>query len=750
MASKADKVLDFKAVGIGNGSDGKESPTRRFGAFEIDLRAGELRRNGLKVKLQEQPLQVLTLLLERPGEVISRDDLRNRLWPADTFVDFDHSLNAAIKRLRDALGDSAENPRFVETVARRGYRFVAPVGGTPTNGGATEVVAPHVTAPLFIFSQARVWWIASAAAAIVLVLLGLKLGLLLGQHPTPQIRSSRLTANPADDRVRAAAMSRDGKYLAFADETGFYLRQIDTGETHVIALPESLAVESATWFPDSVHMVVALAVSGQASSLWAISVLGGAARKLSDEGHGPAVSPDGVQVAFLKGRETRGQLWVMAADGALPRKLAGKAGDIFGSLAWSPDGEHIAYTKAHYTYGYGAQAVIEVLDLNNQRSHPTALREQYDESRSLLSAHNLDAPLLWTADNRLIYTLIEAPPRQAESNLWAVPLNQQAEVSGAATRLTNDPGVVAGISVSTDGKRLALLKGVPQPDVYVAKLEEHGTRLGEPRRLTLDDRQDFPFDWTADGKAVIFASDRTGSFNIYSQAIDQTVPELLVGGRETSTLPRLSPDGSQLLYLIYPTWGDTNSPIPLMRVPLTGGTPQRVLESRSISNHQCSRMPATVCIFSEAGDRELTFFTFDPLQGRGAQIFQIKDEVPALYNWSLSPDGAMLALAKGKWGEERPKVRLVPLKGGAERWINIDGWPGVGSLDWAADGKSIWVVSSGEEGNALLNVDLQGHIRPIWQPKKMTMGWAIPSRDGRYLALRVASGSANVWMLENF
>jgi Tol biopolymer transport system component len=268
--------------------------------------------------------------------------------------------------------------------------------------------------------------------------------------------------------------------------------------------------------------------------------------------------------------------------------------------------------------------------------------------------------------------------------------------------------------------------------------------------LTLDDRRDFPFDWTADSKAVIFASDRTGSFNIYRQSIDQTVPELLVGGKETSTLPRLSPDGSQLLYLVYPSWGETYSPIPLMRVPLSGGTPQKVLESRFISNHQCSRMPATICLFSEAGDRALTFFTFDPLQGRGAQIFQIKDEVPAIYNWTLSPDGAMLAIAKGKWGEERPRIGLVSLKNGAERWINIEGWPGVGSLDWAADGKSIWVVSSGDEGNALLNVDLQGHIRPFWQPKKMTMGWAIPSRDGRYLALRVASGSANVSMLENF
>src|SRR6266403_31926 len=98
-----------------------------FGFFEADLRAGELRRNCSKVKLQEQPFQILAMLLERPGEIVTREELRARLWSADTFVDFDHGLNSAIRRLRDALGDSAENPSFVETLGRRGYRFIAPV-----------------------------------------------------------------------------------------------------------------------------------------------------------------------------------------------------------------------------------------------------------------------------------------------------------------------------------------------------------------------------------------------------------------------------------------------------------------------------------------------------------------------------------------------------------------------------------------------------------------------------------------------
>src|SRR5260370_39237673 len=99
-----------------------------FGVFEADLRAGELRRNGSKVKLQEQPFQILAMLLERPGEIVTREELRARLWSADTFVDFDHGLNSAIRRLRDALGDSAANPSLVQTLGSRGYRFISAVG----------------------------------------------------------------------------------------------------------------------------------------------------------------------------------------------------------------------------------------------------------------------------------------------------------------------------------------------------------------------------------------------------------------------------------------------------------------------------------------------------------------------------------------------------------------------------------------------------------------------------------------------
>jgi len=99
----------------------------RFGTFEVDLRLGKLRKNGIRLKLTGQPFQILVILLEHPGDLVTRDQLQRRLWPSDTFVDFDRGLNAAINRVREALGDSAENPRFVETLPRRGYRFIAPL-----------------------------------------------------------------------------------------------------------------------------------------------------------------------------------------------------------------------------------------------------------------------------------------------------------------------------------------------------------------------------------------------------------------------------------------------------------------------------------------------------------------------------------------------------------------------------------------------------------------------------------------------
>src|SRR5205807_2141881 len=149
-------------------------------------------------------------------------------------------------------------------------------------------VADPVALP--VSRRSRRWWILACLSVLILVGLSIATAVFFMPHPAAPPRISRLTANPVDDPVRAAAISRDGRYLAFSDETGFFLRQIETGETHSVSLPEGLAATSISWFPDSVHMIVALSGDSD-SSLWHISTLGGQPRKLVDDGRFPEVSP---------------------------------------------------------------------------------------------------------------------------------------------------------------------------------------------------------------------------------------------------------------------------------------------------------------------------------------------------------------------------------------------------------------------------------------------------------------------------
>jgi Tol biopolymer transport system component/DNA-binding winged helix-turn-helix (wHTH) protein len=732
----------------------------RFGVFEADLKTGELRRNGSKVRLQEQPFQILTVLLERPGDVVSREELRTRLWPSDTFVDFDHSLNTAVRRLRDALGDSAENPRFVETVARRGYRLLAPVNGNGM-GEATSVHRSRIS-----------WRFISAFAAIVLVAGAGIAWRARTEGVRPPALPRRLTANPEDDPILRATLSPDGKYLAFADHTGFYLQQVDTGETHAVPLPkpallrpamfsldlhrgtrpvaqpfQSFAPEPASWFPDSTHLVATWVASAEEPvGLWEISVLGGEPRKLSDEGWRPAVSPDGTQIAFLRGSQKgENEIWVMQADGAQPRMVRPADGSYCGTPAWAPDSRHIAFARSVYVPGmWESRTEIDALNLATKKS------------QVVLSIAGLGPAIAWTPDNRLIFSLDEPPPNQTDSNLFFARIDSHTlQAASPPTRITSQPGGVADVSLSSDGKRLALTRRTLQPDVYVTSLVERGARLTPPKRLTLDERADIPYSWTPDSHSVIFISDRYGPFNIFKQDLDESTPELIVGGKDKLSIARLSPDASQIIYLVQPTLEDASGAVHLMRVPLAGGPSQMILEAPGIMNQQCARLPSTLCLYSQMIRRnEMRIYSFDPNgagQGREIEKARVVDEGAYSYNWSLSPDGETLAMVKKVGLQRELRIRLLSLSDGSERFLPVPGFSGIGCLDWAADGKTIWAVTySTTNEKVLLNVDLQDHVRPMLEEKQMILGFAIPSPDGKKLAFWKASGGSNVWLVENF
>lgn len=184
----------------------------------------------------------------------------------------------------------------------------------------------------------------------------------------------------------------------------------------------------------------------------------------------------------------------------------------------------------------------------------------------------------WTPDGRLIYPRREPRPNQQDTNLWGVRMDSgRARPVGPPMRITSGTGIAVELSLSRDGKRMALRRHTPQSDVYIADLLDAGKRVGKPRRLTLDDRLDYVSAWTADGREVVFYSNRGGTFHVFRQAINATKPELLVGGKIDLYLPRLSPDGSSILYVVRPAPGVSDN-ARVMRVAVTGGVPQFLFE----------------------------------------------------------------------------------------------------------------------------------------------------------------------------
>jgi Tol biopolymer transport system component len=326
-------------------------------------------------------------------------------------------------------------------------------------------------------------------------------------------------------------------------------------------------------------------------------------------------------------------------------------------------------------------------------------------------------------------------------------------IRGPRQRVTSTPGYVGDMTISAGGQRLSLAKYTLQPDVYVTGLKSRELKLSTPRRLTLDDRADFPYSWTSDSKAIIFASDRDGPYHIFKQEIDRPEPELLVAGAEDATLPRLSPDSSTVLFLSQPNPRDASRNVKLMSVPLAGGPPQLRLEAQNINNHQCARIPSTLCIYSVIGRAEQKFFRYDWKTGKHEEIAvaKITDSDPYTFNWSLSLDGQLLASAKKMGPQKELVIRLLSLKDASERLLKVQAWAGIGSLDWAADGKSLWAMAyTTKDTWALLNINIDGTVTKVLEEKNLRLGWAIPSPNGKRLALWEASGSANVWMVENF
>lgn len=743
----------------------------RFGIFEVDLRAGQLRRNGLKVRLQEQPFQVLAMLLERPREVVTREDLHARLWPADTFVDFDHGLNAAVKRLRDALGDSAESPRFVETLARRGYRFLAPVEFPSADTPAGQLLWSRNNA---VSNTRKSRW-RLVAAGFVMVLIALGAGLHLGMRASRALqpvlpKEIRLTANSPDAPVYFGAISPDGRYLAYIDPRGAFLREIATDESHVLSLPEGFRVHRMSWYPDGSHLLTeAMAGSEERPGLWNLPLLGGTPRKLVTDAEAGSISPDGKQLAFLRGDKfDHSEIWLTSTEGGEPRMAVNVPGFVIGPPAWAPDGQRFAYLKDVYWPGYSTEDVqIEMYELATGKTD------------LILNDYRLQYGLVWTRDNRILFSRAEEPPNQGESNVWSLKMDTRPGWRwGAPVRLTSGPDWKPVINMSADGKHAVFIRTNIAPTVFVADVDARTHELGKLQRLTLDERQNRPYEWTPDGKSVLYVSDREGTLRIFRQQIGAANPDLIAGVQGSPNILRLNPERSEILYLTevdrktaesgngapsnhnsgaaghnaantQPEGEFQSRNLHLMRVPLDGGTSEQVLEDSGINNFQCARWPSRECLYSKYTKDALVFYEFDANNGAKKELLRTSEPEWQYFNWTLSPDGRTLALAKKMRAATEAEIRLVSMRSGAERVLKVKDWARIATIDWAADGKSFWAsaVRHGET-TALINIDLQGRAKSVLQESKPYVGWAIPSQDGKHLAIWEATGGSNAWMLE--
>jgi eukaryotic-like serine/threonine-protein kinase len=703
-------------------------------------------------------------------EILDRDPVPAIRLNPDLPPKLEDIINKALEKDRELRYQSAAEMRSdLKRVRRdaepgRSPEMLAGAADTGSVTVQTEVATPKTVAGW------RGRWIAAGAA--VLLLAGAYTWRLATHHAPiskPPMSLRQLTANPAGHGVTRSAISPDGKYLAYSDEAGLHIKLLETGETRALPLPAEVASTHATWlpaawFPDGTRLLANLEVAGKPPSIWILSLIGYEPRKFHDDGYAHSISPDGATIVFTAARtgSSGGQgeerrefgdqtIWLAGVNGEAPRRLAeGDEATGFTHVVWSPDGSRIAYLKVHQASGDHEYA-IEDRDL---QGGPAVL--------VTASANLCQNPqgFWWAPDGRLIFSLSEPDPNGNDSNLWEVRLDPRTgRPENKPARMTNWVGFsFASPTLTTDGKRLVFLKSNFQTNVYVGELKAGGAKLAAPRRLTFDERDDWPDAWTSDSRAVLFWSDRNGSKQVFKQNIDQETAETVAG---PGWMPRLSPDGSVLYLATEPRAGqrsdksgllphESDEVLRVMRARSSQDAPEPVILAPRFANYACPRAPADVCFlgrYSEDGQKQIVS-AFDPLTGKAHEVLSIPIHPRGGLNWMPSPDGSRIVSMEFNTMEGR--IRLLSLRGEPERDFVVKGWAGFNSVDWAADGRSLFVSSQSPTSVTLLHVDLEGHATPIWDQRGAWRTYAIAAPNGRELAIAGMASGSNVWMIENF
>jgi len=766
-----------------------------FNFADVEVREREflLIKGGERISVEPKAFRVLIFLLRNPGRLVGKDEIVASVWN-DSAVS-DNSLTRSIAQLRRVLDDDSREPRYILTVPTLGYRFLCEVnvrddgfgaargtGASPLNGepqsdligetvdagdsesqrhapgkdavsGGTERDKRETNATNKWWSRKRIY------AALAIALLILPAAIIIrsffrsdskSAHSAPHLAiEERLTANPSDVPLRHAAISSDGKYLAYGDPTGLYLREISSGETRPLSLPKGFVVWPESWFPDGTHLLV-LRIAGQPQqlslwkpSLYRLSILGGEPQLMMNDAAAGYVSPDGSRIAYLPW-PGRNEVWIMDADGANSRRVisTGGAKALWNGLyeswihpvAWSPTGQHLAYIENHVVAGpvpVGPARTLHIIDPSGA-------------GQTLVLDDPRIGEALWWAAGRILFPYRENPASWLKNyGVYSIRVDERTGIAdGPPQPVTQAEGDIASITGTADGKRLVLWRRNASPQVFIASFDAASRRWSEPRRLILDDNEDHATAWTSDSKAALFVSNRSGTWKLFKQAIDATTPEVLAEGRSLS-LPRLSADGSQVLYLSSPNPNDVSFPVSLMSKPLAGGAARVVSQGKGIWNHQCASSPATRCIFTQQDGQNLIFRSFDPEHGQGRELLRMVGSL----SWSLSPDGSKLAITL-----DPHHIRFVTLDTGVARDVTVQDWA-LDNVDWGASGQTLFMPSFGPDGHSvILEVDQTGKAKVILAGSAHTgFGFMIQSPDLRYALVEetIPTGS-NAWIVNDF
>jgi DNA-binding winged helix-turn-helix (wHTH) protein len=364
----------------------------RFGVFEVDLQAGELRKDSRKVKLQEQPLRVLSSMLERPGEVVTRQELCQRLWPADTFVDFDHGLNSAVARLRDALSDSAEQPKFIETVPKRGYRFIASL--CPDPSPADQDCFPPPLTPGLRRSQPRIW-IAIAAATLMM-----GSAIVLGRSYAKAPSSVDAGASPRTSALAGAPVySPDGKQVVFRHSEG---KQNDGIFTALVGGENPLRLTNQ---------------AGDFDPVW---------------------SPDSRNIAFIRYSDNVLSVYVVPALGGTEHQVYSASAALAEGLTWSRTGKVLGFSES--AAGDPERSWITVFSMTDS------------EARRLTLPPNgyRDMEPVFSPDGSRV-AFVRSEVAGAEKAVFVVPVT-----GGEATQLTHDRPIIGAPAWTPDGRDVVI------------------------------------------------------------------------------------------------------------------------------------------------------------------------------------------------------------------------------------------------------------------------------------------------------